>query len=64
MPASPLERIMAAPSVMRRSASPRLVAPQTKGTVKLPLVDVVGVVGGGENLGLVDVVDLRGPART
>ena len=34
VPASPLERIMAAPSVMRRSASPRLVAPQTKGTVK------------------------------
>ena len=34
VPASPLVRIMAAPSVMRRSASPRLVAPQTKGTVK------------------------------
>ncbi len=34
VPASPLERIIAAPSVMRRSASPRLVAPQTKGTVK------------------------------
>src|SRR6266702_282105 len=31
-PASPLVRIMAAPSAMRRSASPRLRAPQTKGT--------------------------------
>ena len=34
VPASPLERIIAAPSVMRRRASPRLVAPQTKGTSK------------------------------
>jgi hypothetical protein len=34
VPASPLERIMAAPSPMRRSASPRLVAPHTNGTVK------------------------------
>ena len=33
VPASPFERIMAAPSVMRRSASPRLVAPHTNGTV-------------------------------
>ncbi len=33
VPASPLERIMAAPSVIRRSASPRLVAPHTNGTV-------------------------------
>ena len=32
VPASPFERIIAAPSVMRRSASPRLVAPQTNGT--------------------------------
>ena len=37
VPASPLVRIMAAPSLMRRSASPRLVAPQTKGTVKVHL---------------------------
>ena len=37
VPASPFERIIAAPSVMRRSASPRLVAPQTKGTVKAHL---------------------------
>ena len=57
VPASPLERIIAAPSVMRRSASPRLVAPHTNGTVNGPLVDVVGVVGRGEHLGLVDVVD-------
>ena len=34
VPASPFERIMQAPSLMRRSASPRFVAPQTKGTVK------------------------------
>ncbi len=34
VPASPLERIIAAPSLSRRSASPRLVAPQTNGTVK------------------------------
>ena len=34
VPASPLERIIAAPSAIRRSASPRLVAPHTKGTVK------------------------------
>ena len=33
VPASPLERIIAAPSEIRRSASPRSVAPQTKGTV-------------------------------
>ena len=32
VPASPLERIMAAPSEIRRRASPRLVAPHTKGT--------------------------------
>src|SRR5919106_870846 len=32
VPASPLERIIAAPSPIRRRASPRLVAPQTKGT--------------------------------
>ena len=37
VPASPLLRIMAAPSLMRRSASPRLVAPQTKGTVNARL---------------------------
>ncbi len=34
VPASPLERIIAAPSPMRRSASPRFVAPQTNGTAK------------------------------
>ena len=33
VPASPLERIIAAPSAMRRSASPRSVAPHTNGTV-------------------------------
>ena len=33
VPASPFVRIIAAPSVMRRSASPRFVQPQTNGTV-------------------------------
>ena len=33
VPASPFERIIAAPSPTRRSASPRLVAPQTNGTL-------------------------------
>ena len=37
VPASPLDRIIAAPSEMRRSASPRLVAPQTNGTSKANL---------------------------
>ena len=45
---------------MRRSASPRLVAPQTKGTVKFHLSMWWGVVGGGQDLGLVDVVDAEG----
>ena len=31
VPASPFVRIIAAPSAIRRSASPRLVAPQTNG---------------------------------
>ena len=57
VPASPFERIMHAPSEMRRSASPRLVAPHTNGTVKRPLVDVVRLVGRREHLALVDVVD-------
>ena len=33
----PCERIIAAPSAIRRSASPRLVAPQTNGTLKAHL---------------------------
>jgi hypothetical protein len=33
VPASPLDRIIAAPSPIRRNASPRLVAPHTNGTV-------------------------------
>mmetsp|Transcript_73521 Transcript_73521/g.162371 ORF Transcript_73521/g.162371 Transcript_73521/m.162371 type:complete len:275 (-) Transcript_73521:16-840(-) len=35
VPASPFVRIMLAPSAMRRSASPRLRQPHTKGTLKL-----------------------------
>ena len=34
VPASPFVRIIAAPSLMRRSASPRFVAPQTNGILK------------------------------
>ena len=37
VPASPLERIIAAPSPIRRSASPRFVAPQTNGTLNAHL---------------------------
>src|SRR4051794_26253765 len=37
VPASPLERIIAAPSPMRRSASPRFVAPHTNGTLNAHL---------------------------
>ena len=37
VPASPLERIIAAPSLMRRSASPSPVAPHTNGTVNAHL---------------------------
>src|SRR6266508_3668601 len=37
VPASPFDRIIAAPSAMRRSASPRLVAPHTNGTVNAHL---------------------------
>src|SRR5215216_2323815 len=37
VPASPFERIIAAPSAIRRSASPRLVAPHTNGTLKAHL---------------------------
>ena len=37
VPASPLVRIIAAPSATRRRASPRLVAPHTNGTVNARL---------------------------
>ncbi len=37
VPASPLVRIIAAPSAMRRSASPRFVQPQTNGIVNCHL---------------------------
>ena len=57
LPASPFERIMQAPSLMRRSASPRFGGAADEGHREAPLVDVVGLVGRGEDLGLVDVVD-------
>jgi hypothetical protein len=57
VPASPFERIIAAPSEMRRSASPRLVAPHTNGTSKANLSMWWRLVGRGEHLGLVDEVD-------
>ena len=56
-PASPLVRIMAAPSPMRRSASPRSRAPHTNGIAEGELVDVEVLVGRRQHLGLVDVVD-------
>ena len=59
VPASPLVRIMAAPSPMRRSASPRSRQPQTNGHREIVLVDVVLLVGRGQHLGLVDVVDAQ-----
>ena len=37
VPGSPLVRIIAAPSPIRRSASPRSLAPHTNGTVKCHL---------------------------
>ncbi len=37
VPASPFVRIIAAPSAMRRSASPRFRAPHTNGTVNCHL---------------------------
>ena len=37
VPASPFVRIMAAPSAIRRSASPRSVAPHTNGTLNAHL---------------------------
>ena len=59
VPASPLERIIAAPSPMRRSASPRLVAPHTNGTLKAHLSMWLASSAGRQDLGLVDVVDLE-----
>ena len=57
LPASPLVRIIAAPSPIRRSASPRSRAPHTNGDLEGVLVDVVLVVGRRQHLALVDEVD-------
>ena len=59
VPASPLERIIAAPSPIRRSASPRFVAPHTNGTLNAHLSMWLRLVGRRQHLGLVDVVDLE-----
>ena len=59
VPASPLVRIMAAPSLMRRSASPRSVAPHTNGTVNLNLLMWWASSAGVSTSALVDVVDLE-----
>ena len=48
---------MAAPSEMRRSASPEVGGAADERDGERPLVDVVGLVGRGEHLALVDVVD-------
>ena len=54
-----LVRIIVAPSATRRSASPR--SRRRRQTARQTgLVDMIDVVGGGENLGLIDVVDLDG----
>ena len=57
LPASPLVRIIAAPSPMRRNASPKSRQPQTKGHFKVELADVVMIVGRGKHFGLVDEID-------
>ena len=59
VPASPFVRIIAAPSAIRRSASPRFVAAADERDRELPLVDVMLEVGRRQHLGLVDVVDLE-----
>ena len=59
VPASPFVRIIAAPSAIRRSASPRLRAAADERHGELPLVDVMLHVGRRQHLGLVDVVDLE-----
>ena len=45
---------------MRRNVSPKFFAPHTNGTLNWVFVDMVDVVGGGEDLGLIDVVDVDG----
>ena len=57
VPASPFVRIIAAPSLIRRSASPRFRQPHTNGTLKACLSMWFVLVGRGQDLGLVDVVD-------
>ena len=57
VPASPFVRIIAAPSVIRRSASPRLRQPHTNGTLNACLSMWLRLVGRRQHLGLVDVVD-------
>ena len=59
VPASPFVRIIAAPSEMRRSASPRFVQPQTNGTVNFHLSMWCCRVRRRQHLALVDVVDLE-----
>ena len=59
VPASPFVRIIAAPSLMRRSASPRFRQPHTNGTLNACL-SMWLVSSAGEHLGLVDVVHAEG----
>ena len=56
VPASPFVRIIAAPSAMRRSASPEVARAAHERDRERPLVDVVLLVGRRQHLGLVDVV--------
>ena len=69
VPASPLVRIIAAPSAMRRSRLAQVAAAADERHLERVLVDVVLLVGGGQHLGLVDVVDAErlrgsGPRRS
>ena len=59
VPASPLVRIIAAPSAMRRSASPRSVAPHTNGIVNACLSMWCASSAGVSTSRLVDEVDLE-----
>ena len=59
VPASPLERIIAAPSPMPPQRLAEIGRAADEGHLEGELVDVVALVGRGQHLGLVDVVDLE-----
>jgi len=59
VPASPLERIIAAPSPIRPQCLAKVGRSANEGTSKASFVNVVALVGRGQHLGLVDVVDFQ-----